>query len=41
MSSASSPMETPALIRRTLQPLSSSLLKGMSRETLRVIFWVA
>src|SRR4051794_15416817 len=38
MSSASSWMETPALIRRTLQALSSSLLKGMSREALSAIF---
>jgi hypothetical protein len=41
MSSASSWMETPALTRRTLQALSSSLLKGMSREALSVIFWMA
>jgi hypothetical protein len=38
MSSASCSMDTPALMRRTLQALSSSLFKGMSREALRVIF---
>src|SRR3954453_4854436 len=38
MSSASCSIETPALIRRTLQALSSSLLKGMSREALSAIF---
>ena len=38
MSSASSSIETPALMRRTLAWLSTSLLKGMSREALRVIF---
>ena len=38
MSSASCSIDTPALIRRTLQALSSSLLKGMSREALSVIF---
>ena len=32
MSSASSSIETPALTRRTLDWLSTSLLKGMSRE---------
>ncbi len=41
MSSASSSTETPALIRRTLDWLSTSLLKGMSREALRVIFLAA
>src|SRR6266853_2697668 len=39
MSSASSSIETPAFTRRTLDWLSSSLLKGMSRDALRVIFW--
>ena len=38
MSSASCSIDTPALTRRTLQALSSSLLKGMSREALSVIF---
>ena len=38
MSSASSSIETPALIRRTLDWLSRSLLNGMSREELRTIF---
>jgi hypothetical protein len=38
MSSASSSMEVPAFTRRTLAWLSTSLLKGMSREALRVIF---
>ena len=38
MSSASSSIETPAFTRRTLDWLSTSLLKGMSREALRVIF---
>ena len=32
MSSASSSIETPALMRRTFDWLSTSLLKGMSRE---------
>jgi len=41
MSSASCSMATPALVRRTLLSLRISLLKGMSRETLRVIFRVA
>ena len=41
MSSASSSMETPALTRRTLDWLSTSLLKGMSREALSVILRVA
>ena len=36
--SASSSIETPALTFRTLDWLSTSLLKGMSREALRVIF---
>ena len=40
MSSASSSIETPALTRRTLDWLSTSLLKGISREALRVIFWL-
>ena len=31
-------MVASALVRRTLLSLSFSLLKGMSRETLRVIF---
>ena len=38
MSSANSSMETPAFTRRTLAWLSTSLLNGMSREALRVIF---
>jgi cold shock CspA family protein len=38
MSSASSSIETPALTWRTFDWLSISLLKGMSREALRVIF---
>jgi hypothetical protein len=38
MSSASSSIETPAFRRRTFDWLSTSLLKGMSREALRVIF---
>jgi len=38
MSSASSSIETPAFTRRTLDWLSTSLLKGMSREDDRVIF---
>ena len=38
MSSASSSIETPALTRRTLAWDRTSLLKGMSREALRVIF---
>jgi hypothetical protein len=38
MSSASSSIETPAFTRRTLDWLSTSLLKGMSREALSVIF---
>ena len=37
MSSASSSIETPAFTRRTLDWLSTSLLKGMSREDDRVI----
>ena len=41
MSSASSSMEMPALTRRTLDWLSTSLLKGMSREALSVIFRTA
>jgi hypothetical protein len=41
MSSASSSMDTPALTRRTLDWLSTGLLKGMSREELRVIFRTA
>ena len=39
MSSASSSIDTPALTRRTFAWLSTSLLKGMSREALRVIFF--
>jgi hypothetical protein len=39
ISSASSSIETPAFIRRTLAWLSTSLLKGMSRDALNVIFW--
>jgi hypothetical protein len=31
-------MEMPAFMRRTLDWLSTSLLKGMSREALSVIF---
>ncbi|MGZ9051302.1 MAG: hypothetical protein ACXW3N_03680 [Rhodoplanes sp.] len=38
MSSASSSIETPALIRRTLDWLSTSLLNGMSRDEDRTIF---
>jgi hypothetical protein len=38
MSSAKSSIETPAFRRRTLDWLSTNLLKGMSREALRVIF---
>jgi hypothetical protein len=38
MSSASSSIETPALIRRTFDWDRRSLLKGMSREALRWIF---
>jgi hypothetical protein len=38
MSSARSSIETPAFRRRTFDWLSTSLLKGMSREALRVIF---
>ena len=38
MSSARSSIETPAFTRRTLAWLSTSLLKGMSREALRTIF---
>src|SRR5580692_5798828 len=37
MSSARSSMETPAFRRRTLDWLSTSLLKGMLREALSVI----
>src|SRR5579883_2128438 len=37
MSSASSSIETPALMRRTLDWLSTSRLKGMSREALSAI----
>jgi hypothetical protein len=37
MSQASSSIETPAFTRRTLDWLSTSLLKGMSREDDRVI----
>jgi hypothetical protein len=33
-----SSIETPAFTRRTFAWLSTSLLKGMSREALRVIF---
>ncbi|MGZ9087952.1 MAG: hypothetical protein ACXW3Q_04320 [Rhodoplanes sp.] len=38
MSSASSSIELPALIRRTLDWLSTSLLNGMSRDEDRTIF---
>jgi hypothetical protein len=31
----------PAFVRRTFDWLSTSLLKGMSREALRVIFGIA
>src|SRR3546814_21184356 len=41
MSSASSSIEMPALIRRTLDWLRTSLLKGMSRDEDRVIFLTA
>jgi hypothetical protein len=41
MSSASSSIETPAFTRRTLPWLRISLLKGISRQALRVIFWMA
>src|SRR5258708_32529245 len=40
MSSASSSIDTPALMRRTFAWLNTSLLKGMSRDWLSVIFWV-
>src|SRR6185312_6306539 len=39
MSSARSSIEMPAFTRRTLDWLSTSLLKGMSREGDSVIFW--
>jgi hypothetical protein len=39
MSSASCSIETPALTWRTFRSLSLSLLKGISREKLSVIFW--
>ena len=39
ISSASSSIDTPALTWRTFDWLSISLLKGMSREALRVIFY--
>jgi hypothetical protein len=38
MSSARSSIETPVFRRRTLAWLSTSLLKGMSRDALSVIF---
>jgi hypothetical protein len=38
MSSARSSIETPALMRRTFDWDRMSLLKGISREALRVIF---
>ena len=41
MDSAISSIETPALTRRTLDWLSTSLLKGMSRADDRMIFWMA
>jgi poly(3-hydroxyalkanoate) synthetase len=41
MSSARSSIETPALIRRTFDWLSTSLLKGISRDGDRTIFWAA
>src|SRR5580658_8253906 len=41
MSSASSSIEMPAFTRRTFDWDRTSLLKGMSREALRVIFWTA
>ena len=41
MSSASSSIETPALTRRTFDWESTSLLRGMSREDDRVIFFDA
>src|SRR5215469_9414157 len=39
ISCASSSIETPALMRRTLDWLSTSLLNGISRDWLSVIFW--
>ena len=41
MLSASCSIETPAFTRRTLDWLSTSLLKGISREGLSLIFWMA
>ena len=41
MLSASAWIETPALTRRTLAWLRTSLLNGMSRDGFRTIFWVA
>ena len=38
MSSASSLIETPALMRRTFAGLSTKRLNGMSRDWLRLIF---
>ena len=38
MSSASSSIETPALMRRTFDCDNASLLKGISREALNWIF---
>src|SRR5260370_9575374 len=40
MFSASSSIDTPDLMRRTFAWLNTSLLKGMSRDWLSVIFWV-
>src|SRR6185437_2160203 len=39
MLSASCSIETPAFTRRTLDWLKTSLLKGISREGLSLIFW--
>src|SRR6266702_656570 len=41
MLSANCSIETPAFTRRTLDWLSTSLLKGISREGLSLIFWMA
>jgi len=41
MDAASSSIETPDFTRRTFAWLSTSLLKGMSRDDDRVIFWMA
>jgi hypothetical protein len=41
MSRASSSIDRPAFTRRTLDCDSTSLLKGISRDALRAIFWMA